>query len=88
MIENPPAHAGDSGDARLIPGLGRSPVGGNSNPLQCSCLGIPVDRGAWRVIVHGVTESEVTEYSTTKIHMYKPGLFCLVELNTLFLWTN
>ena len=38
----------------MIPGLGRSPGGGNGNPLQCLCLGNPMDRGAWRATVHGV----------------------------------
>ena len=43
-----------------VPGLGRSPGGGNSNPLQCSCL--ETHRGAWRPIVHGVTkESDMTQ---------------------------
>ena len=88
VVKNLSAHAGDSGDARSIPGLGRYPGGGNSNPLQCSCLGIPMDRGAWRAIAHGVAESEVTEYSAAKIHINRPGLFCSVEINTLFLWTN
>ena len=45
--------AGDSGDAASIPELGRSPGGGNGNPLQYSCLGNPMDRGAWRATVHG-----------------------------------
>ena len=45
--------AGDAGDAASIPELGRSPGGGNGNPLQYSCLGNPMDRGAWRVTVHG-----------------------------------
>ena len=40
-----------------IPGLGRSPGEGNGNPLQCSCLENSKDKGAWRVTVHGVTES-------------------------------
>ena len=40
-----------------IPGLGRSPGKGNDNPLQYSCLGNPMDRGAWRDTVHGVAES-------------------------------
>ena len=53
MAENPPANVGDTG---LIPGLGRSP-GGNGNPLQYSCLGNPMDRGAWQAIVHGVAKS-------------------------------
>ena len=45
------------GDLGLIPGLGRSPGGGHGNPLQYSCLGIPMDRGAWWATVHGVTKS-------------------------------
>ena len=43
-----------AGDLGLIPGLGRSPGEGNGNPLQYSCLENPMDRGAWRVTVHGV----------------------------------
>ena len=46
----------NAGDVSLIPGLGRSPRGGNGNPLQYSCLGNPVDRGAWWATVHGVRE--------------------------------
>ena len=42
------------GDLGSIPGLGRSPREGNCNPLQYSCLENPMDRGAWRAIVHGV----------------------------------
>ena len=45
------------GDAGLIPELGRSPGEGNGNPLQYSCLGNPMDRGAWQATVHGVTKS-------------------------------
>ena len=41
MVKNPPANAGDARDAGPIPGLGRSPGAGNSNPLQYSCLGDP-----------------------------------------------
>ena len=51
MVKNLPAISGDMG---LTPGLGRSPGKGNSNPLQYSCLGNPMDRGVWRAIVHGV----------------------------------
>ena len=46
-----------AGDMGLIPGLGRSPAAENSNPLQDSCLENPMDRGAWRAIVHGVAKS-------------------------------
>ena len=42
----------------LIPGLGRSSGEGNGNPLQYSCLGNPVDRGARRALVHGVEKSQ------------------------------
>ena len=41
VVKNPPANAGDARDMDLIPGLGRSPGGGNGNPLQYSCLRIP-----------------------------------------------
>ena len=46
-IRNPPANAGDSGDLDLIPMSGRSSGEGNGNPLQYSCQGNPMDRGAW-----------------------------------------
>ena len=41
----------------LIPELGRLPGEGNGSPLQCSCLGNPMDRGAWWATVHGVAKS-------------------------------
>ena len=46
-------NAGDTGDEGSIPGSGRSPGGGNSNPLQYSRLKNPMDRGAWQAKVHG-----------------------------------
>ena len=58
MVENSPASARDAGDLDLIPGLGRPPGEGNGNPLRCSCLENPRDRGAWRATVHGVTQSQ------------------------------
>ena len=45
-----------AGDPGLIPGLGRSPGEGNGNPPQYSCLGNPMNRGAWGATVHGVTK--------------------------------
>ena len=48
-------------DADLIPGLGRSPQGGNGNPLRYSCLENPTDRGAWQATVHRVTKLDTTE---------------------------
>ena len=71
MAKNPPANAGYVGS---IPGSGRSTGGGgNDNPLQYSCLGNPVDRGAWWATVHGVTESGWTEHITS----FKQGLTVL-----------
>ena len=46
------------GDLGLIPGVGRSPGGGNGSPLQYSCLENPMDRGAWQSTVHGVAKSQ------------------------------
>ena len=54
MIKHLPAN---EGDPRLIPGVGRSPGKGNGNPLQYSCLGNPMVRGAWWATVHGVAKS-------------------------------
>ena len=58
LVKNPPASAGDTRDMGLIPGLGRSPGGGNGNPHQYSCLDNPMDRGAWQATVHGVAKSQ------------------------------
>ena len=57
VVKNPPANAGDLRDSGLIPGLGRSPGGGNGNPLQYSFLENPMDREASQVTVHRVTKS-------------------------------
>ena len=58
MVKNPPATAGDARDAGSVPGWGRSPGGGHGNPLQCSCLENPMDRGAWQATVQRVTKSQ------------------------------
>ena len=55
-IKNLPASAGASGDRSLINRSGRSPGGGNGNPLQYSCLESPMDRGTWQAIVHGTAK--------------------------------
>ena len=57
MVKNPPANAGDTGDADSIPGAGRFSGEGNGNPPQYSYLGNPMDRGAWRATVHAVEKS-------------------------------
>ena len=62
VVKNPPANAGIAGDVGSVAGLGRSLEGGNGNPLQYSCLGNPMERGAWQAIVHGGRkESDMTE---------------------------
>ena len=57
-IKNLPDNAGDIRDAGSIFGLGRSPGGGHSNPLQYSCLENPMESGAWWDMVHRVTKSK------------------------------
>ena len=58
VVKNPPANAGDIRDVDSIPGSGRSPGEGNGNPLQYSCLGNPMDRGAWQATVHRVAKTQ------------------------------
>ena len=58
VVENPPVNAGDIRDAGSIHGSGRSPGGGHGNALQYSCLENPMDRGAWRAMVHSVAQSQ------------------------------
>ena len=70
VVENSPASAGDARDASSIHESGRSPGGGNGNPLQYSCLGNPMDRGAWRATVHGVAESDITEKRTPMLVLF------------------
>ena len=57
MVKNLLANAGDTSS---IPGLGRYPEEGNGNPFHYSCLGNPMDRGAWRATVHGVAKETDT----------------------------
>ena len=57
VVKNLPTNSGDTGDIGLIPGSGRSVGDRNGNPFQYSCLGNPMDRGAWRATVHRVAMS-------------------------------
>ena len=57
VVKNLPTNARDIRDAGSIPGSGRSPGGGYGNPLQCSGLENPMDRGAWQATVHRVTKN-------------------------------
>ena len=58
VVKNLPANAEDVRDVGSIPGSGRSPGEGNGYPLQYSCLENPMDRVAWRAIVHRVAKSQ------------------------------
>ena len=57
VVENLAAKAGDLGDSGLIPESGRSPGGVHGIPLQYSCLGNPMERGAWWATAHRVAKS-------------------------------
>ena len=71
VVKNLPASAGDPRDLGSISWLGRSPGGGNDNPLQYSRLEYPMDRGAWWAIVHGGCKgSDPTEYTHTHTHTH------------------
>ena len=58
MVKNPTANAGDTREADSIPGLGRSPGGGNGNPRQYSCLENPMDMVTWQATVHGIAKNQ------------------------------
>ena len=76
VVKNPPANAGDTGDVGLISGLGRSPGGGNGKLPQYSCLENPMDRGAWRATVCGVTKNQTLLKLSTHIPIEEKCLLC------------
>ena len=79
-------HIGDPGS---IPGSGRFPGEGNSNPLQYSCLENPMDRGAWPVTVHRVAESDTTEQLThtqKDQQVMKSPVYYLAFVSVLYSW--
>ena len=74
------ASAGDIRDMGSIPGLGRSPGGdGHGNPLQYSYLENPIDRGAWRATVHGITNSlkRLSTHAGFESTMHSPEILIL-----------
>ena len=84
--------AGQAEDMGSIPNLGRAPGEGNGNPLQCSWLGNPMDRGAWQVAIHGVTKngkglSRNTRFNnstvTNLLSDLRNSLLCLIFSFTL-----
>ena len=58
MVKNLPVNAGNTGDSGFICGSGRSPGGGNGNPLQYSCVENPMIRGGYQAAVHGVIKNQ------------------------------
>ena len=58
VLRNLPANARDTGDMGSVPGLVIFPGVGNGNPLQSSCLGNSMDRGAWQTTVYGVAKTQ------------------------------
>ena len=69
VVKNPPTNTGEIRDTSLIPG------GGHCNPLQYSCLGNPMDRGAWQTRVHGVPKSQT---QLKNQHTYRGSLVSVI----------
>jgi len=71
LVKKPPANEGDARDTGSNPGSRRSPGEGHGNPLQYSCLGNPMDRGAWWATVHRVTKSHAPlKWLSTAQHIF------------------
>ena len=74
VVKNSSASAGDTKDAHLIPGSGRSPEGGHGNLLQYSCLENSMDRGVWQTTVHRVAKRQTQlKQLSTHTHREKIG---------------
>ena len=81
--KNLPASSGDIRDMGSIPGRGRSPREGNGNPLQYSGLKNPMDRGAWRAIVHRVTKESDTIQKVLSTGKIKS---CIINLRSFLVY--
>ena len=86
VVRNPPENAGDT-DMGSIPGLERSPRGGNGNPLQYSYLDNPMDRGAWWATAHGVAESDATEHTCMSVQNRWENREQMMSLHVSFILT-
>ena len=73
VVKNPPANAGDVREVGSIPGWGKSPGGGQGNPLQCSCLENPMHRGARQAIIHRMAKSQ-TRLKQLSMHILKDSI--------------
>ena len=78
VVKNPPANSGDIRDLCSIPVLGRSPGGGDSNPLQYFCLKNPKGRGAWWATIHRVAENQTwLRWLSTILCIYLLIIYCM-----------
>ena len=87
LVKHLPASAGNVRDVGSIPGSGRSAGERNDNPLQYCCLENPMDRGAWRATVHGVTKSQTQlKWLSTHTFLLHPhtNFFCIWLSNKVF----
>ena len=87
LVKNLPGNAGDARDMGPIPELGSSPGEGNGIPFQYSCLGNPMNRGAWQAIAHGVAKeldmTKHTGYNAFLHLLFKKSLSCMSYINIL-----
>ena len=99
VVKNLPANAGEKKDVSSVPESARSPGGGNGTPLQDSCLKNPMNRGAWRVTIHRVAESQtrlkwLSSYKYIYVSKHKSNTFChyyfgqLLSLRSKKNWKN
>ena len=96
MAKNSPANAGDTRDVDLIPGSGRSPAEGNSNPRQYSCLENSMNRGAWWASLWGCrvghdrvsTQTQIfyLNFNISHVSTWIQFLFLKLDLNLFFSW--
>ena len=78
MVKNLPANSGDIKDMSSIPGLGQSLGGGHGNPVQYSCLELPMDRGAWQATAHRVAQSWI-QLKRISMHVQAPFIYELIK---------
>ena len=86
MVKGLPANARASGDTGFILGLRRPPGRGNGNPLQCSCLENPMDRGTWWATVYGAAESQtcLSTWQAIKVSLKTKFLYAHLYMFILF----
>ena len=90
MVKNPPPNAGEAGDARSVPGSGRSSGGRHGNPFQYPCLENSVDRGTWQATGHEVAKTWlkllsifIDSHYISWSHTVQPTLWLVLCIQTL-----